>query len=259
MLEMKRACERCRHPLPPTSAEALICSFECTFCRPCADRVLESTCPNCGGNLSPRPVRLHGGGGSPRAMGRDEGIAAHGADAPPPQARERDPVDRRLEYDVTVRWEGNRGTGTSTYTAYGRDHRITAGDRPPIPGSADPLFRGDPLRYSPEDLLVAAASACHMLWYLHLCADAGVTVLDYEDRARGRMSVSPAGGGAFDEVVLRPRIVLEPGADVELAGRLHRDAHDRCFIANSLRCPVRCEPALELRGGDRTTEGETGT
>jgi organic hydroperoxide reductase OsmC/OhrA len=173
---------------------------------------------------------------------------------PPATARNRHTVERRLEYDVTVRWEGNRGTGTSAYTAYGREHEITAGDRPPIPGSADPHFRGDSMRYSPEDLLVAAASGCHMLWYLHLCADAGVTVLEYEDRAWGRMSIAPEGGGAFDQVILRPRIVLDSGSDAELARRLHDDAHDRCFIANSLSFPVRCEAAVEIRAGDQVPE-----
>jgi organic hydroperoxide reductase OsmC/OhrA len=247
MLEMKPVCQRCRSPLPPTSTEAMICSYECTFCRSCADGALEGTCPNCGGDLSPRPIRRNGGEGSPQAMGSGSRVALQGA-------RERRPDERRLEYDVRVRWEGNRGTGTSAYTAYGREHEIAAGDRPPIPGSADPLFRGDSRRYSPEDLLVAAASGCHMLWYLQLCADAGVTVLEYEDRAWGRMSIAPEGEGAFDQIVLRPRIVIDSGSDPELARRLQDDAHDRCFIANSLRCPVRCETTVEIRAGDHVPE-----
>src|SRR3954470_11377049 len=70
-------------------------------------------------------------------------------------------------YKVEVEWIGNRGTGTSDYRAYGRDHTINAGAKPIIPGSADPAFRGDAGRWNPEDLVVAALSACHKLWYLH--------------------------------------------------------------------------------------------
>jgi organic hydroperoxide reductase OsmC/OhrA len=86
-----------------------------------------------------------------------------------------------------------------------------------------------------------------------------VVVLEYVDRAWGCLSLGPSGDGAFDEVVLRPRIVLESGADVELAERLHWAAHDQCFIANSLRCPVRCEPVLTLSGGEGATYGGNGT
>jgi organic hydroperoxide reductase OsmC/OhrA len=159
-----------------------------------------------------------------------------------------------LEYELKVVWEGNRGTGTSSYRAYGRDHVIRGPDRPPIPGTADPAFRGDPSRYSPEDLLVAAASGCHMLSYLHLCADAGIVVLEYEDDAWGRMRVRAGGGGGIEEVVLRPRIVLQEGADVAVARELHREAHARCFIAATLRCPVRCEPTFEVRGAGGAAE-----
>ena len=57
MLEMRPDCERCGGDLPPDSAEARICSFECTFCAPCVDGPLDGTCPNCGGDLRPRATR----------------------------------------------------------------------------------------------------------------------------------------------------------------------------------------------------------
>jgi uncharacterized protein len=57
MLEMKDACEQCGRALPADSADAMICSFECTFCRPCVDTVLANVCPNCGGNFERRPTR----------------------------------------------------------------------------------------------------------------------------------------------------------------------------------------------------------
>ena len=87
-------------------------------------------------------------------------------------------MKKRHSYRLTVRWTGNRGEGTSGYTRYGREHVIDADGKPEITGSSDPAFRGDPSRYSPEDLLVASVSACHMLWYLHLCSDAGIVVVE---------------------------------------------------------------------------------
>lgn len=57
MLELRPSCEHCNTSLPPHATNAMICSFECTFCRPCAETLLENVCPNCGGGFSPRPVR----------------------------------------------------------------------------------------------------------------------------------------------------------------------------------------------------------
>src|SRR6476659_754352 len=98
---------------------------------------------------------------------------------------------RTHRYVVTNRWTGNLGTGTSNYRAYSRSHELsTPAKSAPVPGSSDPLFRGDPARYNPEELLVGALSACHMLWALHYCADSGVVVVSYEDRAEGLMEES---------------------------------------------------------------------
>jgi organic hydroperoxide reductase OsmC/OhrA len=152
------------------------------------------------------------------------------------------------KYRVTVRWTGNRGSGTSGYRAYGRDHTIHALGKPDIPGSSDPAFRGDPERWNPEDLLVAAASACHKLWYLHLCADAGIAVLDYVDDAEGTM-LDSAEQGRFTGIVLRPRVIIRAGDDAGLAERLHHVAHEKCYIANSVNFPIACEPAIETAAG----------
>ncbi|MFP3479985.1 OsmC family protein, partial [Burkholderia sp. SIMBA_057] len=109
---------------------------------------------------------------------------------------------------------GNRGSGTSGYRDYGRDHVIAAGNKPDIAGSSDAAFLGDAGRWNPEDLLVASASACHTLWYLHLCADAGIVVLEYRDEGEGTMLDSPE-QGRFSEIVLRPRVVIRAGGDAE--------------------------------------------
>ncbi len=135
--------------------------------------------------------------------------------------------------------------GTSGYRNYERSHNISASGKPTIPGSSDPAFRGDPARWSPEDLLVASLSACHKLWYLHLCAEAGVVVEAYVDEAVGVMEESADGGGQFIEVILKPRAKIAPGCDQTKAHSLHHAAHGKCFIARSVNFPVRCEPVFD--------------
>lgn len=150
---------------------------------------------------------------------------------------------RQHTYDTVVTWTGNRGSGTSGYRDYARDHEVAADGPDVIVGSSDPAFRGDRTRWNPEQLLLASLSQCHLLWYLHLCAEAGVVVTDYVDRAVGTMTETGA-GGRFTEAVLRPRVtVAEPGM-VASAVALHADAHRACFIANSVNFPVRHEPEV---------------
>jgi organic hydroperoxide reductase OsmC/OhrA len=148
-------------------------------------------------------------------------------------------------YRVSVQWTGNRGSGTSGYRDYGRDHTISAGTKPEIPGSSDAAFLGDAGRWNPEDLLVASASACHKLWYLHLCADAGIAVLEYADNAEGTM-LDTAQEGRFTQIVLRPRVVIRAGDDRDLALQLHHAAHEKCYIANSVNFPIVCEATVEF-------------
>ncbi len=147
------------------------------------------------------------------------------------------------EYAVTIKWTGNRGEGTRDYQGYDRDFLIRADGKPDIAGSSDAAFRGDPGRWNPEDLLVASVSACHKLWYLHLCANAGIQVLSYLDHARGVM-VTHAKGGAFSRIVLRPVITVGRHEDIDAAGKLHHDAHAKCFIASSVNFPIEIEPQI---------------
>lgn len=144
-------------------------------------------------------------------------------------------------YAITTTWTGNRGEGTSSYRAYGRDHDLAADGRPTLPASADLMFRGDPERWNPELLLVAALSDCHLLAYLHLCATNGVVVTGYRDEAVGTMEQS-GDGGHFTEVVLRPVVTVASDAMINRANALHEDAHASCFIASSVNFPVRTEP-----------------
>ena len=148
-------------------------------------------------------------------------------------------------FAVTNRWTGNLGTGTSSYTAYSRNHEISGeGKTVAIEGSSDARFRGDGARYNPEELLVASLSTCHMLWMLHLCADAGIAIVEYADEASGEMAIHADGGGEFVRVTLRPRMTILDEGQVAQALALHHRAHELCFIARSVNFPVGCEPVV---------------
>ena len=145
-------------------------------------------------------------------------------------------------YHTRTEWTGNLGVGTAHYTAYSRDHIHRAPGKADIPGSADPAYRGDPARWNPEELLLAAASACHKLWYLHLCSAAGITVTAYTDHAEAVMDEgSRTQPGRFLKATLRPQVTITQAQHIEQAKALHHEAHRLCFIANSLNFEVACE------------------
>jgi len=149
-------------------------------------------------------------------------------------------------YAIRMRWTGNTGQGTREYRGYERAHEYSVEVKPVIPGSADPAFRGDRTRYNPEELLVMSLSSCHMLWYLHLCAENNVVVIDYVDDAIGTMTEDKERGGFFTEVVLRPRVTISADSDAATAASLHDRAHHLCFVANSVNFPVRCEATTQI-------------
>jgi organic hydroperoxide reductase OsmC/OhrA len=155
-------------------------------------------------------------------------------------------VAREHRYQLTITWTGNRGTGTSGYRQYGRDHEISAeGKSTLVEGSSDPAFLGDPSRFSPEELLVASLSACHMLWFLHLCSDAGIVVTSYRDSATGEMAEYADGAGEFTKVTLHPRIAISDPSRAAATVELHDKAHQFCYIARSVNFPVEHEPTVE--------------
>jgi len=164
---------------------------------------------------------------------------------------------KQHEYKVQVNWTGNDGGGTKSYREYRRDHTICAAGKPEIPGSSDPSFRGDPRRYNPEELLVASLSACHMLWYLHLCSVNQIIVVGYQDRASGVMQEHEDGSGEFVRVTLQPRVKILAGASREKALALHEEAHQQCFIARSVRFAVEVEPQIEEVTTAKATEPTT--
>ena len=153
-------------------------------------------------------------------------------------------MTKNHSYQVEVQWTGNTGQGTNNYRSYERSHQIKAGEKPIILGSSDPNFRGDQTKYNPEELLVASLASCHMLWYLHLCSVEKIIVVDYGDRAAGKMIETEDGGGRFTEVILKPTVTITATSDPIVATSLHEQAHHLCFIANSVNFPVRCEPSI---------------
>jgi organic hydroperoxide reductase OsmC/OhrA len=146
-------------------------------------------------------------------------------------------------YAVSVQWTGNRGLGTSDYRSYGREVVLSAEGKPNIDGSSDRAFRGNPERWNPEELLVAALSQCHLLSYLHEAAVNGIVVTEYTDAATGTMEQTNDGGGHFTLVTLRPIVTISAG-DPELALSLHREANEKCFISASVNFPVLHEPEV---------------
>jgi len=147
-------------------------------------------------------------------------------------------------YCPTVVWTGNSGVGTASYNAYERAHVVSAPGKADIAGSSDKSFLGDASRWNPEDLLVAAASTCHMLWYLHLCAVNDVVIVGYRDEPEGVMIEDADGSGAFSRIVLRPLVKLSPSSSEQKARKLHHEAHKMCFIANSVKCEIATEPVF---------------
>jgi organic hydroperoxide reductase OsmC/OhrA len=150
------------------------------------------------------------------------------------------------DFISSIIWTGNRGEGTRAYKGYDRTWDIALPGKHIIHCSNDPFLGGDPAKMNPEDLLISALSACHMLWYLHLASNAGIVVTDYHDDPIGHGETLPNGAGRFLAAVLRPKISVQEGADLGFAGELHHKVHDFCFIARSVNFPVSYEPTFNL-------------
>ncbi len=148
-------------------------------------------------------------------------------------------------YEINTKWTGNLGSGTGDYRSYSRNHEVGGpGKQALIPGSSDKEFLGDSARYNPEEMLVASLSTCHMLWILHLCADAGIAITEYTDSASGTMLQHEDGSGEFIGVTLNPRMKIADSARIGEATALHAKAHRLCFIARSVKFSVTHDPVV---------------
>jgi organic hydroperoxide reductase OsmC/OhrA len=150
------------------------------------------------------------------------------------------------EHTAVIRWQ--RNDDAFAKGRYSRAHEWRFDGGAVVPASASPsVVRApwsDPAGVDPEEALVAAISSCHMLWFLSLAAADGFVVDRYEDAAVGHMGRFADGREGVTEVALRPRIDF--GGDrrptPEEIEALHEAAHERCFIANSVRSTIRIEP-----------------
>lgn len=149
-------------------------------------------------------------------------------------------------YNSHIEWTGNTGQGTMHYRAYTRDWQVAVPGKPPIPCSNDPLLGGNPALMNPEDLLLSALSACHMLWYLHYASESAIVVTAYEDTPEALGEVGTSGAGRFVSACLRPVVTVMPGADMVRARAIHDDIHKVCFIARSVAFPVTVEPRFVI-------------
>ncbi|MBS1772431.1 MAG: OsmC family protein [Bacteroidetes bacterium] len=156
-------------------------------------------------------------------------------------------MSKQHHYAATITWTGNKGEGTIKYDAYERAHTLSVTGKPDILCSSDTPFRGDGSKYNPEDMLLYSLSSCHMLWYLHLCADAGVIVTDYVDEAKGTLTMDTPEGARFTEVKLYPVVTVADASMIDKANELHDKAHRSCFIAKSVNFPVGHEPKAVVK------------
>ena len=155
-------------------------------------------------------------------------------------------MTKEHNYSLTIEWTGNKGEGTTRYDAYDRDYNISAENKIDLLGSADAPFRGDITKYNPEDFLLASLSSCHMLWYFHLCADAGIIVTDHIDHTRGILLQNDTGSGAFSEVTLNPIVTVKEPSMIEKSLELHELANQKCFMANSVNFPIKHNPTSTI-------------
>ena len=152
-------------------------------------------------------------------------------------------------HTALIRWD----IGDSDFLGkrYSRAHTWRFDGGAVVPASSSPhvvpLPMSDASAVDPEEAFVASLASCHMLWFLDLASRAGYAIASYEDAADGRMGRNATGKLVVDLVTLRPRVRVTGARvpDAATLAALHHQAHEECFLANSVRCEIRCEPVLE--------------
>jgi organic hydroperoxide reductase OsmC/OhrA len=153
------------------------------------------------------------------------------------------------DHRATVHWQ--RGSQPFTDKRYSRRHEIRFDGGAIVAGSSSPhavrIPMSDPAAVDPEEAFVASLSSCHMLWFLDIAARAGWVVDDYRDDALGVLAPNTDGKLAMTLVTLRPAVTFggDQRPDATQLNDLHHQAHLECFIANSVKTEVRCEPGIQ--------------
>ncbi len=150
-----------------------------------------------------------------------------------------------MSHGARVIWE--RGDAVFTDNRYSRKHRIEFDGGAVIPGSSSPTVVREPYSdataIDPEEQFIASISSCHMLWFLSIAVKHKFRVDRYEDNAEGVMEKNAEGKVAITKVALRPRVEFsgEKIPTAEELEHLHHEAHEECFIANSVKTEIRVE------------------
>tara|TARA_B110000211_G_C14047189_1_gene539555 strand:- start:55 stop:510 length:456 start_codon:yes stop_codon:yes gene_type:complete len=144
-------------------------------------------------------------------------------------------MSNKYDYTLELKWLGDEN---GTHHREDRFYEISIDGKATLKGSADKPFFGDPTLYNPEDLLLSALSACHMMSYLYLCRKEGIKITSYQDNAVGILKVDENGTGRFESVVLKPQVVLVDSSQSDQASALHTQAGKLCFIANSVNFDI---------------------
>jgi len=150
-------------------------------------------------------------------------------------------------HTATINWKQDEGDHFNL-GRYTRVHEIAFNGGTTIqasgaPGNVPAQFSSE-TAVDPEELFVAALSSCHLLWFLDLARRAGLEILSYVDQAQGVMETDAGGRPAITKVTLRPRVETDEPVDADTLKTLHAQAHDACFIANSVKTVIAVEPLL---------------
>lgn len=154
------------------------------------------------------------------------------------------------KYTSVVVW--SRDSAVFTDNRYSRGHRWLFDGGVEVPASSSPHSVPLPLSVEaavdPEEAFVASLSSCHMLWFLSIAAKRGFVVDSYRDEAVGVLGKDASGKPAMTRVTLRPDAHFggDPRPTADEVTAMHHEAHEVCFIANSVKTDVRCEPVGAL-------------
>ena len=148
-------------------------------------------------------------------------------------------MKREHEYTLALNWTGDR---EQSDIRNDRLYEIQIDGKPKLLGSADKPFFGDPAMYNPEDLLMSALSACHMMSFLYLCRKNKIEIESYSDCPVGILKLNLDGSGQFEKVTLKPKVKVRNLSEASTADELHQLAGKLCFIANSCNFEIVYQP-----------------
>ncbi len=147
------------------------------------------------------------------------------------------------EHKATINW--THTGGEFNFNSYTRNHTWTFANGVTIEGSAAPAYKGDDSKTDPEEAFVASLASCHMLTFLALCTKAKLKVASYTDEAVGHLEKIEGSKLAITRVELHPKITFEGDEPTQdKLDELHHNAHDLCFIANSVTTEVTVQPPV---------------